>query len=75
MYLPYKHTHPSPSDGATGVPIGAVLNWTGGDLDAGDTVTYNVYFGTSMSPPLAAENHDICLIPLQPLLWYTLFLW
>ena len=28
------------------------LSWTGGDPDVGDTVTYDVYFGTSEAPPL-----------------------
>jgi hypothetical protein len=53
---PYKPGSPSPSDGATNVSINADLSWSGGDPDAGDTVTYNVYFGTNSSPPLVSEN-------------------
>jgi hypothetical protein len=49
---PYVPGNLSPEDGASGVPRNAALSWTGGDPDAGDTVTYDVYFGTSSPPPL-----------------------
>ena len=45
-------SNPSPATHATGVSINADLSWIGGDPDAGDTVTYDVYFGTSPPPPL-----------------------
>jgi len=41
----------TPYDGETDVDINVELNWIGGDLDHGDTVIYDVYFGTSSSPP------------------------
>jgi PKD repeat protein len=53
---PYAPDNPSPSDGATDVSLDAVLSWTGGDPDADGTVTYHVYFGTSINLPLVAEN-------------------
>lgn len=34
------------------------LSWTAGDLDVGDTVTYDVYFGTSTSPPLVSNDQS-----------------
>jgi PKD repeat protein len=43
---------PSPVSHATGVSINANLSWTGGDSDTGDSVIYDVYFGTSATPPL-----------------------
>jgi hypothetical protein len=54
---PYKPGSPSHSDGTTNVSITADLSWSdGGDPDAGDTVTYDVYFGTDSTLPRVAEN-------------------
>ena len=33
-----------------------MLTFAGGDPDAGDTVTYDVYFGTGATPPLVSAN-------------------
>ena len=48
---PNTPSAPNPADGATGVSITADLSWTGGDADAGDTVTYDVYFEANDSTP------------------------
>lgn len=49
---PYEPSNPYPSDGATNVPMdNLVLMWQGGDPDPGDTVEYDIYFGTSPDPP------------------------
>ena len=47
---PYTPSSPSPANGATGQSRSPTLSWTGGDPD-GDSVTYDVYFGTSSNPP------------------------
>ncbi len=47
---------PSPPDGATDQPANTILGWTGGDPDEGDTVTYDVYFGATMPPPVVASG-------------------
>jgi hypothetical protein len=53
---PNVPSNPSPADGATNVGVNTDLSWTGGDPDSGDTVTYDVYFGTSSPPPLVASG-------------------
>lgn len=45
---PYEPSNPHPEDGAINVPISILFNWTGGDPDIGDIVTYDVYLGTSI---------------------------
>jgi parallel beta-helix repeat protein len=34
------------------------LSWTGGDVDSGDTVTYDVYFGSINPPPKIISNQS-----------------
>ena len=48
---PYTPSNPNPLNHATSIDVNADLSWTGGDPDSGDTVTYDVYFGTSSPPP------------------------
>jgi hypothetical protein len=44
---PHIPSNPYPEDGATKVPKDVILTWDGSDPDSGDTVSYDVYFGTS----------------------------
>jgi len=55
---PNTPSNPSPANHATGVSGNADLSWTGGDPNAGDTVAYDVYFGTSASPPLVSVDQS-----------------
>ena len=49
---PNTPSNPSPLNDAANVSAETDLSWTGGDPDAGDIVTYDVYFGSSSIPPL-----------------------
>lgn len=53
---PKTPSNPNPSDGATNVGINVVLSWTGGDPDDEDTVTYDMYLGSTNPPPKIASN-------------------
>lgn len=47
----------APADGASGTSIDQNLSWTGGTSQcSGLTATYDVYFGTSSSPPFVHDN-------------------
>lgn len=46
---------PSPANGSVGNSRTPTLGWTGNDPD-GDSLKYNVYFGTSASPPLVSQE-------------------
>ncbi len=46
----------SVTNGARSQPILLTLDWVGGDLDPLDSVTYDVYFGTTVHPPLVASD-------------------
>jgi pimeloyl-ACP methyl ester carboxylesterase len=50
--------NPSPENHATGIPIDAELTWIGGDPDAGDSVTYDVYFDTTDATTLVASGQS-----------------
>lgn len=45
-----------PTNGTINSPIEVTLNWQGGDPDFGDSVTYDVYFGTESNPSLLATT-------------------
>ncbi len=48
---PYPASNPNPIDNSLNNNLIINLSWTGGDPDPGDTVTYNVFFGTNSNPP------------------------
>ena len=53
---PYEPSNPFPEDGAKYVPVDTILNWTGGDPNPGDPLTYDVYFGVTNPPTLKSSN-------------------
>lgn len=65
----------NPPNGTTGVDINADLSWTGGDPDVGDTVTYDVFFGTVSPPPKIANNQSGVSYNLPTLTYNTRYYW
>jgi hypothetical protein len=55
---PSEPSLPSPDDLATEQGIDTDLSWAASeDPDEGDTVTYDIYFGRSMTPPSVASDY------------------
>ncbi len=73
---PNKPTNLLPTDGATNQIVGTItLTWAGGDLDATDTVTYDIYFGTSTSPPNIYSGHLQTTYGVSQLVAGTWYFW
>jgi len=54
---PNSPSNPNPADNETDVSIDTNLSWTCTDPD-GDPLTYDVYFGTSSSPPIVNSGQS-----------------
>jgi hypothetical protein len=72
---PNTPKNPSPANGATSIDLNIVLGWTGGDPDTGDTVTYDVYFGSTSTPPKLISNQTGTSYQPAPLNANTTYYW
>lgn len=54
-HAPNIPSNPSPANHATNVSS-LTLSWSGGDPDQGDSVVYDVYYGTNSPPPLVSRH-------------------
>jgi len=52
---PEEPQNPNPEDGSVDVDAQVNLSWTCSDPD-GNPMTYDIYFGTTSTPPLVADN-------------------
>ncbi len=73
-YPPNVPTSPSPPNNAIDRLTTLTLTWQSGDLD-NHTVTYDVYFGTEISPPLVATNVTVKSYPVTGLAELTTYRW
>jgi PKD repeat protein len=71
---PNVPTNPVPTNGETDVSIIVTLSWIGGDPD-NDTVTYDVYFGTTSPPSKVLNNLSISSYEFGPLLYGMTYYW
>lgn len=72
---PDSPTRPIPDSGATDRDTGITLSWTGSDPDENDTLTYDVYLGTSANPPLVDSGLDKAAFHPGNLGFSTLYRW
>jgi hypothetical protein len=72
---PYIPSNPNPANGAQFIELTPTLSWTGGDPNPQDTVTYNVYFGNSTTPPLIAQNISTTTVSPGDLQLNTTYYW
>jgi len=62
---PAVPSSPSPVNGATDQPLSITLSWQCSDPD-GDTLSFDIYFGTQQDPPLISSNqHETSYQPGQ----------
>jgi len=71
---PVAPFNPSPTDTATDVDLNADLSWNGTDPD-GDPLAYDVYFGTTSTPPLVFSSFNDTKFDLGPLDSGTTYYW
>jgi len=73
---PYKPSNPLPENYEIYADINTSLKWDGGDPNEGDTVTYDVYLGTSSDPTLIESDFPSSKFqPSQPLNYDTSYYW
>ena len=72
--LPDFPSNPSPVDGATGQLWTVNLTWVCDDPD-GDTLTYDVHFGTSLDPPLVDSSRPTMSYEPNLLNSATIYYW
>ena len=68
-------SNPIPANGATDQSVNVDLSWTGGDPDIGDTVTYNIYFGTSTNLSLVSGDQTITTYDPGTLFFSNSYYW
>jgi hypothetical protein len=71
---PTAPTNPQPADAAIGQPINVKLGWQASDPE-NKPLTFDVYFGTSASPPLVAANVSSMAYDPGPLATSTIYTW
>ena len=71
---PKKPSNPIPENESVNIDINADLKWSGGDPN-GDPVTYEIYFGTTIPPPLVKENHTDTVFEQGSMNFSTKYYW
>ena len=72
---PNMPSNPDPANGETNVDTTVTVSWTGTDPDPGETVTYDLYFGTTNPLPRVANNLTMNFYQFSSLLYETTYYW
>lgn len=72
---PNTPSYINPENHATDAYLDDCLIWTGGDPDSGDTVTYDIYFGTTSPPPLLVSDFSLTDYQLNTMEPITTYYW
>jgi len=71
---PTKPSVLSPANGENGVSVTQKLSWTSSDAD-GDSLKYDVYFGTSATPTLVSSNQEDATYAPTKMSYNTTYYW
>ncbi|MEO0275149.1 MAG: Ig-like domain-containing protein, partial [candidate division WOR-3 bacterium] len=71
---PNQPSNPNPADGAINVSTNTTLSWACSDPD-GDSLVYDIYFGTDTTPPLVRSNHTSTSYNPGTLNYSTTYYW
>ncbi len=74
-FPPFEPDEPIPANGAKGIEPEADLGWIGGDPNLGDSVSYDVYIGTSNPPPLVVTKQSEIFYDIGRLVYNTTYYW
>ncbi|MBD3168346.1 MAG: hypothetical protein GF307_02605 [candidate division Zixibacteria bacterium] len=72
---PSTPSDPVPADGDTVYTATTTLRWTSTDPDPGDSLIYNIYFGTASNPPLVYEGWHTNSYPTDSLEFNQDYYW
>ena len=72
---PEQPAEPFPANGATAVPLTAALNWSGGDPDKDNTLTYDIYFGAAGKLVLSSSGQTAATLAPGALQLATTYEW
>ncbi len=71
----YEPSNPFPKDGATDVDLNTKLSWSGADPNPGESITYDVYFGLNIDPPLVSQGQNKTTYDPEILEYETTYYW
>lgn len=74
-FPPFAASLPAPAGNTTMQPISLTLRWAAGEPDPADALTFDVYFGTSSTPPLVASNVTSQSLAKSGLAYATKYYW